>query len=124
MKVAHRGLLLLAVLTISMILTGCSDENNQFIQGTWDRSDVHILDYWVFSGTTYLHKSGLHLNNPRVQSGSYYVAESEEGRLVIELIPEQNNLGFSVEPYDLLINIDSDSDSIKIMGKTYQRALP
>lgn len=124
MKVAHRGPLLLVILTISMILTGCSDENNQFIQGTWDRSDVHILDYWVFSGTTYLHKSGLHLNNPRVQSGSYYVAESEEGRLVIELIPEQNNLGFSVEPYDLLINIDSDSDSIKIMGKTYQRALP
>lgn len=124
MKVAHRGPLLLVILTISMILTGCSDENNQFIQGTWDRSDVHILDYWVFSGTTYLHKSGLHLNNPRVQSGSYYVAESEEGRLVIELIPEQNNLGFSVEPYDLLINIDSDSDSIKIMGKTYQRTLP
>lgn len=124
MNVAPRCLLLVSILIISMILAGCSDENNQFIQGTWDRSDVHILDYWAFNGSTYLHKSGLHLNNPNVQSGSYYIAESEEGRLVIELIPEQSSLGFSVEPYDLLITIDEQTDTVRIMGKTYTRSLP
>ena len=124
MTVAPRCFLFSAILILSMMLAGCSDENNQFIQGTWDRSDVHILDYWVFNGSTYLHKSGLHMNNPRVQSGSYYVAESEEGRLVIELIPEQNNLGFSVEPYDLLITIDTETDTVRIMGKTYTRTIP
>jgi hypothetical protein len=112
------------VLSAFLLLSACADPNDQYIQGTWDRSDIHILDYWVFDRGTYLHKSGVQLSNPNLQSGKYQVAESEEDRLVIELFPEESTSGFFLEPYDMLIMIDKQADTLRILRKTYTRSIP
>jgi hypothetical protein len=110
----------LLILTLcSIALAACSNANVEFIQGKWQRSNVHFVDEWTFEGTNFSHYSAIDMINPLVENGAFQVIESEEDRLVIELLSRETTM--ADENREIVIRIDREAGTIAISGRIYTR---
>jgi hypothetical protein len=117
-------LLLSLILVVALFaLAGCSDQNYEFIQGHWQRGDVHFSDDWYFERGNFIHESSIDVGGPNVrQTGSYRVLDSQEDKLIIELFDLQVSSG--IDRHQIQIVIDREADTIRFQGATYKRVSP
>lgn len=95
------------------------DQNEEYIQGSWHRGDVHFADDWYFDRGKFEHYSSVTISSPRLQAGRYRVLKVEEEGITIELYDQQ--LAFGDESRDIRITFDREKDAIRIMGQDYYR---
>jgi hypothetical protein len=116
--------LLILILLVAMVtLAGCSDQNYEFIQGHWQRGDMHFSDDWYFDRGNFQHEFSITVKGPSVrQSGRYQVLESQDDSLIIELFDLEISSG--IDQHQILIVLDWEADTIHFEGKTYQRVFP
>jgi hypothetical protein len=107
---------------MAILLTGCRDENVQFIQGNWANGDVHYYSEWIFDRGSYVQQSTIGVGNNQYQSGNYQVIESDGDSLILELY--NKTVGDPLEDRtQIKIQIDRDNDAIKIGRNTYFRVI-
>lgn len=103
-----------------LVLSSCTNKNEDYIQGHWYRGDLHFSDEWYFDRGRFEHIATLTQVNPVHQVGRYRVLESNPGSLTIEVFDMPYSFGD--ERYDIKIIFDREKDEIRILGKDYYRA--
>jgi hypothetical protein len=113
-----RYLLVLALITVSLFLSGCTmDSNEKFIQGTWlfDHTESRLAighqpwldeNYWTFDNGTYTHYQCC--NHRNEESGRYEVGKSEGNVLILKLLDSDRE--------ELRIVIDREANTLTIQG--------
>lgn len=114
----------LVTLFAGFFLTGCSNENEQFIQGKWATGDVHFWSEWNFDRGYYTFYSDFDNNRSNVyQTGRYAIIESGEDYLLLELYGQQGGIQSIEDRVELRIDIDRDKDSIAVRRQEFVRVL-
>ena len=113
------------LLLLGSVLSACSNPNLDFIQGKWERGNVHYYDTWTFDGGQFSHQTGIDMINPRLQSGSYAVYESQGDELILDLYGLQETyIGSSEDRQQVKILINRETGVVKIGGGMYTRVIP
>jgi hypothetical protein len=116
--VAALFLLLLAI----SVLTGCSNEQDQFIQGRWARGDVHTWAEWTFDRGTYTYYFDFDNNRTNTyETGRYSIIESGEDYLLLELYDQRGGIPSIEDRVELRIDIDREEDTLKIQRRQFDR---
>lgn len=115
----YRCIVFLLGLVLLTSLTGCSNESENFIQGQWQRGNLHFADEWYFDRGNFEHILSLTASHPVLQTGRYRVLEVQEDGLIIELFDV--TASFGDDRQDIKVAIDWENDSIRILGKDYYR---
>jgi hypothetical protein len=110
----------LAIL-IGLTLAGCYSPQVRFIQGIWERGNVHFVDQWRFERGTFAHYNSIDNINPYTQAGQYQVIEVQEDSILLELFDLETSFG--EERQQIRILIDQEADTIRISGQTFERIL-
>lgn len=115
------AILFLAFLLITL-LTACSNELDQFIQGKWARGDVHVWTEWNFDRGTYSYYSDYDNNLTNIyETGRYSIIESGEDYLVLELFDQRGGVPSIEDRVELRIDIDREEDTIRIQRRLFDR---
>lgn len=116
-----RLFLLTCAVFLLVVLSACTDPNDDYLQGRWARGDVHFWDEWVFDRGAFTHQVHIDVTAGNAnQSGYYRLVESDGDTLVLELFNTQGRS--SIEEQDLLrIVFNREEDSARIQGATYYR---
>lgn len=130
-----RTILILTLLGIVLgfVLSGCSpSETERYIQGTWAfaneqgdprSTELHVLNEWWFGGGRYFYQFEVAFGFPLVSEGRYRIVETEEDRIVIELYFVEGNAPL-FENQQVYLNLERDTDSLRINRTLYDRAGP
>lgn len=126
MKVGYYNFIWLTILlALAGTLAACSNPNLDFIQGQWERGNVHYYDSWIFDGGEFLHQTGIDMINPRIETGSYALLESQGNELVLELYNLQDTYStYSENRREIKIVISRETGEAKIGRGMYTRAVP
>lgn len=117
-----RVLVALFLLLAIPLLTACSNEQDQFIQGRWARGDVHVWTEWNFDRGTYSYYSDFDRNlTSTYETGRYSIIESGEDYLLLELYNQHGGIPSIEDRVELRIDIDRDQDTIKIQRRVFNR---
>ena len=113
-------ILILAGLVI--VLSACSDPNDQFIQGKWADGNAHYWSEWNFESGTYSYEfDDTHESDYRFFIGEYIIVESGDNFIILELINQKGGI-LSIEDKDILrIVIDREADELKIRRTVFTR---
>ena len=114
--------LLASFFVVACVIVGCTDANDQFIQGSWYYRDPHLDSV---SGETYLEITWTFGNGTfeyfaccfNVRShlaGRYRIVESKDDRLVLELFNIRGNGG--ADRIEIGIKINSEEDTLTIQA--------
>ena len=106
------------------------DQNDQFIQGTWnfvnesgnERSGpAHLFNQWAFIGGNfdYIYQVGA----PQTLYGKYRILESGEDQILLELY-DINGTQQHSPTQQLMIRIDRENDQIRVGRILYERVAP
>ena len=109
-------------LLLVILLAGCISETEEYIQGYWYRGNAHFMDQWYFESGLFQHKSEVYHGDPVITAGRYRVLEFTDDRLVLELYDIE--LSFGDEIQQVNINIDPESDTIRVRTQIFERSLP
>jgi hypothetical protein len=113
---------IISCLIFTTVLVGCSDPNNDYLQGVWYRGDVHYFDRWTFDRGSFTHQFEITPMDTNLVQGHYSVLDSQGDRITLELFDIQST--FEAEDTEILVVIDKQRDMIRITGKTYSRVFP
>jgi hypothetical protein len=114
--------IMLFVLLATLVLAGCSDEMDQFIQGRWATGDVHTWTEWNFDRGTYTYYFDYDNNRSNAfETGRYSVIESGEDYLVLELFNQQGAEPSIEDRVELRIEINIEEDTISIRRRKLNR---
>jgi hypothetical protein len=114
-----------------LLLSGCVDQNEAFIQGTWhydhnpdrlsiDHAPADDFEYWTFdNGTFSTYSCWLHINQ---DNGYYRVIGLDDESITIELYHKRAYS--SEDTRQIKIYINWDGDEIRFSSTTYKRGLP
>jgi hypothetical protein len=110
------------LLMVMFVLSGCSNEQDLFIQGKWARGDVHYWMEWNFDRGIYTYYFD-YTNNVRntYESGRYSILESGEDYLLLELYNQQGGQPSIEDRVELRIDIHRDEDTISIRRQLFNR---
>jgi hypothetical protein len=97
-------------------------DSERFIQGYWYRGNVHFMDQWYFDRGVFSHEAGDFDGNHRTYSGRYQLVEVTQDSVTLYL--DDPDLSYGDERPIFVIKIDWESDTIRIRGENYERALP
>lgn len=120
----------LVMFLFALGVTGCRDQNDVFIQGTWvfanehekERAGpAHLYYIWQFDNGSFYNEQTV----GAIQNlyGNYRIIISEEGYLELELY----NLEGTIEHGDtsrLFIEIDHENDELRIGRILFYRGIP
>lgn len=106
----------------AIALWGCSNNNLEFIQGKWERGNLHFYDVWTFEGGRFSHEFSITMMNPQLITGSYQIVDNQEDRLVLELFDIR--APHSGDPQEVAVVRDREADTLKIGGRIYERFSP
>lgn len=119
----NRTLSLLALAFAGAVLVvGCADANDKFIQGTWYYKDAHLNSIsgetfleidWTFAGGSFELYSCC-FNGRIHQTGRYRIKESDGDVITLELFNIKG--GGTRGPAELQIVIDREADTLSIQG--------
>jgi hypothetical protein len=122
--------LLVALFAVVTLTAGCSDANEQFIQGSWYYKDPHLESVpgetrqevvWTFDrGTFELYACCF--SGEIHQTGRYSIVESEGDVLTLELFNVRGQANAAMGQIRLVINRDEDTLSIQGSGP-FERTL-
>jgi hypothetical protein len=115
------GLYAVALISlIAVVLSGCTDVNDQFIQGTWYYNDPHLNSIaaeqqqetiWSFDRGTFEQYSCC-FSGEHYMKGQYRILDSKEDSLSLELFNIKG--GATQEPVTIKIVIEREADSLSI----------
>ena len=120
-KIISPSILILMFMLVSL-LSGCISETEEYIQGYWYRGNAHFMDQWYFESGLFQHKSEVYHGDPIITAGRYRVLEFTDDSLVLELYDIE--LSFGDEIQQVNINIDPESDTIRVRTQIFERSLP
>ena len=118
----RRFAFLIAILLICLAAAGCTDTNDDFIQGSWTYRSDHLAEIvsesdlivtWFFSRGTFTYQACC-FNLDIEVGGRYRIIESTEDRLTIELYNTYGS-GNRFEG-EVLIKIDRANNELNIQG--------
>jgi hypothetical protein len=112
----------LTLVLLALPLAGCSNPADEFIQGRWQRGNVHFVDEWFFDRGKFSHLSSIDMFNPQVLTGSYTIFESQDGTLTLELYDLEGSFG--EDRREIRVQIDREAGTLKIGRETYARVKP
>jgi hypothetical protein len=121
----HKRLIFLSIIFIflSGLLVGCSDPNDEYIQGIWAAGDVHYWAEWVFENGYYTYTSMISIHGTTQQRYGYYrIIKSEGDQLILELTNDSSSDPFD-ETAEIAITIDREADKLKIGRNEYNRVI-
>jgi hypothetical protein len=121
----HKRLIFLSIIFIflSGLLVGCSDPNDEYIQGIWAAGDVHYWAEWVFENGYYAYTSMISIHGTTQQRYGYYrIIKSEGDQLILELTNDSSSDPFD-ETAEIAITIDREADKLKIGRNEYNRVI-
>ena len=117
-------------LSIVLLLSGCSDANDQFIQGSWFYRDPHLKSVtgetyqevtWTFDRGTFEFYSCC-FNAETHLTGRYRIVDSSDDRLVLELFNLRG--GAQTGRLEIGLKIDREQDTLTIQASgPYTRTL-
>ncbi len=103
-----------------LILVGCSNSSDEFIQGKFARGDVHFWEEWNFSQGTYMHiYDDTHVH--RQETGRYAVLDFGENFILLELIDQQGGIPSIEDRVELMITFDLQADTIHLRRGDFTR---
>lgn len=112
----------LVMLFVGFFLTGCSNDNEQFIQGKWGRGDVHFWSEWNFDRGLYTFYSDFDQNRSDIsQTGRYAIIDSGDDYLLLELYDQQGGIQSIEDRVELRIDIDRENDAIAVRRQEFFR---
>jgi hypothetical protein len=114
--------LFLSVCLLALASAGCLDQNYTFIQGTWERGDVHYVEEWTFHRSTFSYYSSIDMINPKTETGSFEIVDSGENQLTLDL--KRSRSTFGSDSRQIVIKIDHEGESLKIGGGVFTRSGP
>jgi hypothetical protein len=116
--------------TVLSSIVGCSDANDQFIQGSWYYRDPHLDSVqgetfleatWTFDRGTFEYYTCC-FSGQSHQTGRYRILKSADDRLVLELFNVRG--GETAGPLEVGLRIDTDGDTLTIQASgPYTRTL-
>jgi hypothetical protein len=115
-----KTILVLAPLVFGLV--ACSNQDEEYIQGRWQRGNVHFVDEWFFDRGAFSHQTAVANFSPEVQSGQYSLLESSEDGLTLELYDVDG--AFTDERQEIRITIDRENGTLKIGREIYTRLAP
>jgi len=117
-------------LLIALLVSGCSDANDQFIQGSWFYRDPHLKSVtgetyleatWTFDRGTFEFYSCC-FNDETHLAGRYRIVDSNDDRLVLELFNLRG--GAQSGRIEIGLKIDREQDTLTIQASgPYTRTL-
>lgn len=121
-RYTDRFIITLIMLSIGYLLTGCSNEMEQFIQGKWAAGDVHYWVEWNFDRGYFTYYYDYDNNRSNItQTGRYSIIESGEDYLLLELYNQQGGIQSIEERVELHIGIDREEDTLTIRRQQFNR---
>ena len=112
-----RLLTILALVFLAVGLAACSDPGDQFIQGRWQRGNVHYVDEWFFDRGAFSPQSAVVVFQPQLLTGRYTIIESQGDSLNVELYDLSGS--FLDETQEIRITLDREAGTLKIGRETY-----
>jgi hypothetical protein len=113
------------ILVFSLLIAGCSNENDAFIQGSWYYLDPHLNNLsgeshlevtWSFAGGTFEFHSCC-FNGEFYQTGRYDIVRTEEDLIVLELFNIRgSSFGSGEERGRIRIEIDREEDTLTVQA--------
>jgi hypothetical protein len=109
-------------LLVALLLSGCSDANDQFIQGSWFFRDPHLKEVtgetyleitWTFDRGTFEFYACC-FNDEQHLAGRYRIVESNDDHLVLELFNLRG--GEQTGRLEIGLRIDREQDALTIQG--------
>jgi len=109
-------------LVLLVLIAGCSDPNDQFIQGAWYYKDPHLASVdgesqleinWRFDRGTFEYYACC-FSGELHQKGRYRILESEDEVISLELFNIQG--GLTRGPVEVRITVDKEADTVSIQG--------
>lgn len=113
---------ILILVLLAFGLAACSNPADQFLQGRWQRGNVHFVDEWFFDRGTFSHQSAVVVFHPQVQTGRYAIIESQGDSLTLELYDLSGS--FADDSQEIRITIDREAGTLKIGREVYTRVAP
>jgi hypothetical protein len=96
-----------------VLIVGCSNPQDQFIQGKWARGNVHYWEEWNFSDGRYRHIYD-DTHDHREETGRFLILEVGENHLLLELYDQQGALPSIEDRVTMKITLDHEQDTIHI----------
>jgi hypothetical protein len=117
---------LLCACLAAMLLASCMGEDEEWLQGKWERGNTHFVSEWTFNGGSYSsyfdYTNGV---NPRAENGHYVVVETGDGYIVLELFQRRGTHPELLEEGQRIrFNINIEEDTIKYLGQVFERVVP
>jgi hypothetical protein len=120
--VKRLGAILTVLFAATLLLAACTDENDQFLQGTWYYKDLHLNQVagetylevlWSFQNGTFefftcCFSGEIH------QTGRYRILDSQGDVITLELFNVNGTI--SRGNSEVRIVIDRDADTLEIQG--------
>ena len=121
MRRIHSLRIVIVVLVLAALLSGCMDANEEFIQSIWRYQDAHLdemtsesalIVIWGFSGGTFSYDACC-FNIDEHLTGRYQIVESTEDKITIRLTNVQGS-GTNYDGAEVIIRLDRVNDTLAI----------
>ena len=119
------------LLLLALLLTGCMDANEEYIQGVWQYDSIHLRQMtseseliveWSFSGGVFEY-SACCFNIDDYQTGRYRIVDSDEDSLTLDLFNVEG--GELAVDRQITIKIDRENETLSINhAKPFIRIFP
>jgi hypothetical protein len=130
-----RKLTLFFLILLPIFLFGCtSDQNEEFIQGTWSivhevstgsSSTVNRSLTWEFSGGMFYREEEFSALDIDQSQGRYRIIESDADVILLELYDiKGERFTYNNSAVDLKIEIDREHDTLRITNRLFERVSP
>ena len=122
MHIQRRFLYFIAIFLLGLSVVGCTNTNDDFIQGSWTYRSEHLAEIvgekdlivtWFFSGGTFTYQACC-FNIDIEVGGRYRILESTEDHLTLELYNTYGS-GNRFEG-EVIIKIDRANNELNIQG--------
>lgn len=109
-----RTLRILALISLlAVVLTACTSDAEEYIQGKWGIGNVHYWSEWNFDDSFYSFEYG-YTADPLFERGRYSVVESGDDYIVLQLYDQQGGIPTIEDQVLIRIEIDREADSLHI----------